>query len=42
MRDRALWLLISTSPRLVLGIVVVVALIAAATLVVCPERRVVG
>jgi hypothetical protein len=41
MRDRALWLLIPTSPPLVLGIVVVVALIAAQTLVVYPERRVV-
>jgi hypothetical protein len=40
MRDRALWLLISTSPPLVLGIVGVVALIAAQTLVVHPERRV--
>jgi hypothetical protein len=40
MRDRALWLLIPTSPPLVLGIVVVVALIAAETLVVYPLRRV--
>jgi K+-sensing histidine kinase KdpD len=40
MRDRALWLQVPTSPPFVLGIVVVVALIAAATLVVYPERRV--
>jgi hypothetical protein len=40
MRDRALWLLIPTSPPLVLGIVVAVALIAVATLVVYVERRV--
>jgi hypothetical protein len=33
MRDRALWLLVLTSPPLVLGIVVV-----AATLVVCAAR----
>jgi K+-sensing histidine kinase KdpD len=40
MRDRALWLLIPTSPPLVLGIVVAVALIAVATLAVYAERRV--
>jgi hypothetical protein len=40
MRDRALWLLIPTSPPLVLGIVGVVALIAAGTLAVYAGRRV--
>jgi hypothetical protein len=40
MRDRALSLLIPTSPPLGLGIVVAVALIAAQTLVVYPERSV--
>jgi K+-sensing histidine kinase KdpD len=39
MRDRALWLLIPTSPPLLLRIVVGVALIAVATVAVYVKRR---